>query len=260
MNESPERDRIKSLAAGFVVDDLTPEEAEEFQQLLTNNPELVKEVDDLQEVLRQVLDGFTEVEAPPNLLPAILAKAEGSPSQPVAVKRSGMQWGRIAGSFAALFVVILSFDYLRLRQNLGVLTADNQQLRQELSQSQAINTLLQESGTRLFTFKGIDTTNAASGSIMMNPDREKAVMVVRNLPAPPPGYVYLLWTVIDNRKLPCGEVKPYSWGDFTSQLPFTPQMYAEFYHPQFRGLIVTLEKDPNSPRPTGPIVMKSSQI
>ncbi|NJK50679.1 anti-sigma factor [Candidatus Gracilibacteria bacterium] len=159
-----------------------------------------------------------------------------------------------------MFVAVLGFDYYRLRQNLGFLTADNQRLRQELSQSQAVNTLLQESGTRLFTFRGVNATNAASGSIMMNPEREKAVMVVRNLPAPPPGYVYLLWTVIDSRKLPCGEVKPYSWGDFTSQLPFTAQMYAEFYHPQFRGLIVTLEKDPNSSRPTGPIVMKSSQI
>ncbi|NJM86190.1 MAG: anti-sigma factor [Hydrococcus sp. RU_2_2] len=260
MNESPERDRLKSLAAGFVVDDLTPEEAEEFRQLLANHPELVKEVDDLQEVLRQVLDGFTEVEAPPNLLPAILAKAESNLNQPIAVKRSGVRWGRIAGSCAALFVAVLGFDYYRLRQNLGFLTADNQRLRQELSQSQAVNTLLQESGTRLFTFRGVNATNAASGSIMMNPEREKAVMVVRNLPAPPPGYVYLLWTVIDSRKLPCGEVKPYSWGDFTSQLPFTAQMYAEFYHPQFRGLIVTLEKDPNSSRPTGPIVMKSSQI
>ena len=260
MNESPECDRIKSLAAGFVVDDLTPEEAEEFRQLLANNPELVKEVDDLQEVLRQVLDGFTEVEAPPNLLPDILAKAESSSDRPAAVKRSRMRWGRIAGSLAALFVAVLGFDYYRLRENLGVITSDNQRLRQELSKSQAINTLLQESETRLFTFVGVNATNAASGSIMMNPDREKAVMVVRNLPAPPPGYVYLLWTVIDSRKLPCGEVKPYSWGDFTSQLPFTSQMYAEFYHPQFRGLIVTLEKDPNSSRPTGPIVMKSSQI
>lgn len=259
MNESPDLERIKSLAAGFVLDDLTPEEAEEFQQLLTNNLELVKEVDDLQEVLRQVLDGFTQVEAPPNLLPAIIAKAEGSIYY-TTVKRSRMQWGRIAGSLAALFVVVLGFDYYRLRQNLGVLTANNQHLRQELRQAQAVNTLLQESGTRLFTFKGVNTTNAASGSIMMNPDRQKAVMVVRNLPAPPPGQVYLLWTVIDSRKLPCGEVKPYSWGDFTSQLPFTSQMYAEFYHPQFRGLIVTLEKDPNSSRPTGPIVMKSSQI
>ncbi len=64
MNKSFEPEHIKNLTAGFVVDDLTPEETEEFRLLLDEHPELIAEVDDLQEVLRQVLDGFTEVEAP----------------------------------------------------------------------------------------------------------------------------------------------------------------------------------------------------
>ncbi len=64
MNKFFDSEHIKNLAAGFVMDDLTPEEAKEFQLLLDEYPELITEVDDLQEVLRQVLDGFTEVEAP----------------------------------------------------------------------------------------------------------------------------------------------------------------------------------------------------
>jgi hypothetical protein len=268
MNKSFDPEHIKNLAAGFVVDDLTPEEAQEFQLLLDEHPELIAEVDDLQEVLRQVLDGFTEIEAPAHLLPKILEQAESSTRQATEVKRNSVrvamrsprQWTKIAGSIAALFVVILGVDNYRLRQNMGIVTADNQRLRQDFAQAQVVKTMLQNNETRLFTFKGVNSADVASGSIVINAEQQKAVMVFRNLPAPPPGHVYLLWTVVASEKLPCGEVKPYSWGNAAYELPFTNQMYKEFAHPKFSGLIVTLEADANVSRPTGTIVMQSSKI
>ncbi len=260
MNESLDLERIKNLAAGFVVDDLVPEEAEEFHQLLAQHPELAQEIDDLQEVLRQVLDGFTEVAASPHLLPAILEAAESLVRQPTGVKQLPLPWRRIAGSIAALFVVALGVDNYRLRQNLGVFAADNQRLRQEFAQAQVVKALLQEPKTRLFTFKAVGLTDAASGSIVMNPEQRKAVMVVQNLPAPPLGHVYVLWAVVASEKLPCGEIKPYTWGNASYKLPFTPEMYRDFYHPKFSGLVVTLETNSRVSRPTGPVMMKSSQI
>ncbi|MBE9038073.1 anti-sigma factor [aff. Roholtiella sp. LEGE 12411] len=260
MNKSFDPEHIKNLAAGFVVDDLTPEEAQEFRLLLDEHPELIAEIDDLQEVLRQVLDGFTEVEAPAHLLPKILEQAENSTTQAPVVKRSPLRWRRIAGSIAALFVVVLGVDYYRLRQNLNIVTAENQRLQQDFAQAQAVKSLLQNSQTRMFPFKSVKSTNNSSGSIVIDPEQQKAVMVFQNLPAPPPGYIYFLWTIVNSEKLPCGEVKPYSWGTASFELPFTNQMYKEFYHPQFSGLIVTLETDTNVSRPTGTVVMQSSQI
>ena len=268
MNKSFDSEYMKNLAAGFVVDDLTPEEAAEFRLLLDQHPELVDEVEDLQEVLQQVLDGFTEVEAPAHLLPTILAQAESSTRQtnvvegnfPRVATPQPRRWIKIAGSIAALFVVVLGVDNYRLRQNLGVVTADNQRLRQDFTQAQVVKNLLQNSQTRLFTFQGVKSTDNSSGSVIINPEQQKAVMVFQNLSAPPPGYFYFLWTVVANEKLPCGEVKPYAWGTASHELPFTPQMYSEFYHPQFSGLVVTLETDPNVSRPTGTVVMQSSQI
>ncbi|MDB9372048.1 anti-sigma factor [Nodularia sphaerocarpa] len=276
MNKSFDPEHIKNLAAGFVVDDLTPEETEEFRLLLDQHPELVAEVDDLQEVLRQVLDGFTEVEAPAHLLPKIIEQAEGSTRQSTVVERhlsgvatrnstgvatrSPRRWIKIAGSIAALFVVVLGVDNYRLRQNLGIVTADNQRLRQDFTQAQMVKSLLQNSQTRLFTFQGVNSTENSSGSVIINPEKEKAVMVFQNLPAPPPGYFYFLWTVVAKEKLPCGKVKPSYWGTASHELAFTPQMYKEFYHPEFSGLVITLETDPNVSRPTGTVVMQSSQI
>jgi hypothetical protein len=260
MNKSFDPEHIKNLAAGFVVNDLTPEEAQEFRLLLDEHPELIAEVDDLQEVMRQVLDGFTEVEAPAHLLPKILQQAENSTTQATVVKQMPLRLRRIAGSIAALFVVLLGVDYYRLRQNLSIVTAENQRLHKDFAQAQAVKSLLQNSQTRLFTFESVSSTSNSSGSIVINPEQQKAVMVFQNLPAPPPGHVYFLWTIVKNEKLPCGEVKPYSWGNASLELPFTPQMYQEFSHPQFSGLIVTLETNPNVSRPTGTVVMQSSQI
>ncbi|MBD2346969.1 anti-sigma factor [Anabaena subtropica] len=268
MSKSFDSEHIKNLAAGFVVDDLTPEEAKEFQMLLDEHPELIAEVDDLQEVLRQVLDGFTEVEAPAHLLPKILEQVENSTTQAPVIQGNyprvptltPWRWTKIAGSIAALFMVVLGVDNYRLRQNLSVVTAENRRLSQDFAQAQVVKTMLQNDETRLFTFKGVNSKDSSSGSIVINPEQQKAVMVFRNLPAPPPGHVYFLWTIVASEKLPCGEVKPYSWGSASFELPFTPQMYQEFSHPQFSGLIVTLETNPNVSRPTGTIVMQSSHI
>ncbi|MBW4478502.1 MAG: anti-sigma factor [Tolypothrix brevis GSE-NOS-MK-07-07A] len=277
MNKSFDSEYIKNLAAGFVVDDLSPEEAEEFRLLLDQHPELIAEVEDLQEVLRQVVDGFITVEPPADLLGKILSQAELITTQQsnindiliqqqnnLLIPKKSQKWTKIAGSIAALFVIILGVDNYRLRQNLGFVTADNQKLRQDFAQAQAVKNMLQNSQTRLYTFAAASSTNKitdnASGSIVINPQKQKAVMVFQNLPAPPPGQVYLLWTIIADKKLPCGQVKPYSWGTASYDLPFTEQMYKEFSHPQFSGLVVTLETDAKVSRPTGKVVMQSSHI
>ncbi len=277
MTKSFDSEHIENLVAGFVVDDLLPEETQEFQRLLDENPELITEVEDLQEVLRQVVDGFVEVEAPAHLLPQILAAAENEQVQEVhqlqpsnvssemltkeiLPKRSLWGWKTITGGIAALLLVLLGIDNYRLRQNVGFLTAENDSLRRDFTQARVVKTMLERDNTRLITFRGVNSKSAASGSIMINPEQEKAVMVFQNLPAPPPNHVYLLWTVVDSEKFPCGKVKPYKWGNAAYELPFTNQMYQEFSHPDFSGLIVTLEKDENVPSPTGAVVLESSQI
>jgi anti-sigma-K factor RskA len=266
MNKSCDPEHIQNLAAGFVVNDLTPKEEEEFRLLLDGHPELITEVEDLQEVLRQVIDGFTEVKAPAYLLPKILEQVEDLSKPTTVIKGYSkvatplLQWRRIAGGIAALIVIVLGVDNYRLRQNLGNSIADNQRLRQDFAQAKLVKTMLQNNETRLITFKGVNSKEKSSGSIVINPEQQKAVMVFQNLPAPPPGYIYFLWTVVAREKLPCGEVKPYTWGNAAYELPFTDQMYREFYHPEFSGLVVTLELDGNVSSPSGTVVMQSSDI
>ncbi len=147
-----------------------------------------------------------------------------------------------------------------MRENLGTAIADNRRLMQDVDRTQAVKNLSRNYQPRLFTFRSVNSKNRSSGSIIIDPECQKAMLLFNNLPAPPPGRVYLLWTVIADRTLPCGQVKPRVWGNDAYELPFSDDMYKEFYHPQFSGLIVTLETDRNATRPTGTVVMQSSQI
>jgi anti-sigma-K factor RskA len=188
MNKSFDSEYIKNLAAGFVVDDLSPEEAEGFRLLLDERPELIAEIEDLQEVLRQVVDGFIEVEPPADLLGKIISQTEVITTQKtnindipiqqqnnLLIPKKSQRWTKIAGSIAALFVIILGVDNYRLRQSLGVVTADNQKLRQDFAQAQSVKNMLQNSQTRLYTFEAVRSTNNitdnASGSIVINPQK-----------------------------------------------------------------------------------------
>jgi hypothetical protein len=266
MNNSFNIEHFKILAAGFVVDNLNPEENAEFHLLLNQHPELISEVEDLQGVLKELVDGFIEVEPPANLLSKIMIEAELKPvgeieqNQTPAIVNKSPQWIKFVGAFAALLIVTLLMDNYQLRNNLAVVNDQHQKLTQDLEKIQEIKSLLQSPKTRLVTLESMNNKHPNYGSIIINPQKQKAVIMFENLAAPPPGKVYLLWTIIANEKLPCGEVKPYSWGKITHNLPFTDQMYQEFSHPQFSGLIITLERDPQVSRPTGAIVMQSNKI
>jgi anti-sigma-K factor RskA len=268
MNESDKLERIKTLAAGFVIDNLDPDEEKELRQLLAKNPELVGEIDDLQQVLTLVLDEFTDVEVPSHLQTKIIEQAEAEFNrQPQVISQPRgrgfkLSWQTYTAAIAAVFVVLLGMDNYRLRYHMGILSAENNRLNQEFKQVQTVNSLLRESQTKLVTFQGKPEMEMAnvSGSMLVNKKEQKALMILKDLPAPPEGKHYLLWAMVADDKLPCGEVKPDSWGNSLSELPFTSEMDRDFFNPQFTGLYVTLEDDANTSKPTGPIVMQSSQI
>jgi len=230
--------RLEELAAGYVVGNLDLEEAEEFRQLLQENPELVAQVNLLEDVLGDVLYTLTEVEPPPHLGSAILEAANIPVNRTPRVKRSPLAWGKIVGSVAALLILIL-----------GVA---NYRLRQELNLAQAVPTMLQNSETRLFSLRGTNLADTASGSIVMDIEQQKVAIVIRNLPVPPVGHVYRLWAVVDKEKIPCGQLSASPQGIVLDKLSVPADLYDDV-----SGLIVTLDPSLTTPDPVGPVVMKS---
>jgi anti-sigma-K factor RskA len=111
---------VQQLAAGYVVGELTPDEAVEFQQMLAENPSLAVEVEQLEQVLDEVLYGLNAVEPPPHLRAAILSNVEtenlfASQRRPVSAFLHSLSWRTIIGSVAALLILYLGIDNYHLR-------------------------------------------------------------------------------------------------------------------------------------------------
>jgi anti-sigma-K factor RskA len=238
---------VQQLAAGYIVGELSPDEALEFQQMLAENPSLAVEVEQLQQVLDEVVYGLNAVEPPPHLRAAILnnlldVETENlfASHRPVSIFPSSLSWRKIIGSVAALLILYLGIDNYHLRTELQV--ADN------------LKTLLQQKATRLFPLRGVNVAKTASGSFVLNVEQQTGVIAVQNVPPAPVGSVYRLWAVVEGEKIPCGQLRASTQGKIVEKFA----MPADFYDAGVSEMFVTLETSTDYRYPQGPVIMKSS--
>ncbi len=214
MSNSPSIDEsmdlVEALTAGYVLDDLSPEEAAQFEQLLRQQPELRSNVAFLQEALAAIPYDLPQVAPPPRLrnqiLEAIQAPVpQGAPATTSAEliaqvdRQRRISWGWLVGGVAALVAMgAIGFDNLRLRQSLQMAEQVNAEKTESLAQ------ILQRPNSKLVSLKGSDT---GTGTLLFTPGKwQEVVLSLQNLPPLPPTEVYRLWlTLSDGAVLPCGE-------------------------------------------------------
>lgn len=120
MSKSFPSERIQELAAGYVLGDLSSEEAEEFHQLLAEYPELATEVDSLQEV-REMMAYLPEVAPPAQLRTKVLAATETAEKSKIKkLKISVFRRNNLITGIAALFAIVFSLNNYYLRQQLNI--------------------------------------------------------------------------------------------------------------------------------------------
>lgn len=243
-------ERLEELMAGYVLGNLSPEEAEELRLLLTEHPELATEVHRLQEVLEVMPYALPEVAPPPHLRSTLLEAASAdsiavaSPrasQNPNSVARgrgrlrgSPLVWSSIIGSVAAIVAIALGLD--------------NYRIKQQVVWQKDVITMLQQPDTHLVSLKGMDQASAASGSIVMTPGEPKAVLILQNLPVLPKGQFYQLWAVVNNEKIPWGQFNASEHGKVFVKLSMPSNS-------QITTLVVTVEVSPAPRSPGGPMVM-----
>jgi anti-sigma-K factor RskA len=172
-------EELQLLMAGYVLGDLSPDEAAEFERLLRQDPAIAEDVAQLQKALETSY-------APPELMPspqlraAILAKAEGAQPAPM-ISRIRRLWSWRTGlEFAAAgLIVALGVNNYRLGQAL------------QISQSET-----QRYAALTYVLDATRGESQASATVVVNPNTLEATMTVKNLPPLPPGQVYALWTVV----------------------------------------------------------------
>jgi anti-sigma-K factor RskA len=267
---------LKTLLAGYVLGDLTPAEAAQVNQLLERNPDLLVELQQLQSTLA-VLPLSLPVTSPARQLEtrilqaaqAELATATHAPAKPIMRLRS-WKWSR---AIAAVMIAGLGIETYQLHQKLAATQRENLQLhqqlataqvtldqirknelattRQELSRYQEAVNLLRQPDNRFLTLIGTSPKLQSSGSLIIVPTRELAILVLRDVALLPQGKVYRLWALVDGQKVTCGDFKPNAQGDVFLQLPLE----------KWGGtteVVVTVEPDRALPMPVGEMVIIGS--
>lgn len=242
MSGSLTPEHLEELIAGYVLGDLCSEEAEEFIKLLTENPEVIQEVNRLQEVLGLIPYALPEV-VPPQHLRSAIVEAVQAPVKNSLTRKSAPVWSKIVGSVAAIFALTLGLD--------------NYRLRQDLNNTKDVITVMRQPETHLFSVKGKDKVATASGSILMDFEKDKAVIALQNLPTPPADQAYWLWAVIDNGKtIRCGQFNSGSGGKVLDKISTPSGAYD--HGTEISRLLITLESSQTPRQPSAQIVMVST--
>ena len=272
---------LEELLAGYVLGDLSPEEAEDLQQILLDRPELVAEAQILQEVLaalpytlplgepspqlrQNILDALTINNSLNNGLENSLAKPSNaqvrlgdrvagiSLSSMVVPQRDGGEqpgwkisrlWIKVIGGMAALVALAIAVDNYRLRQQTVA-------MQRQINGQAGLIAMLQQPNTRLVSLKGMDQAVTASGNIVVTPGESQAVLILQNLSPLPDGQAYQLWSIVNNQKIPWEQFRVDQRGTVFAKLSLPDNQVVT-------RLAITIEVSPSPPEPTGPMVMLS---
>jgi anti-sigma factor RsiW len=271
MTQSSLPDNWQELMAGYVLGDLNASEVEEFGQLLTTHPDLMAEVQQLQETLALMPYALPPQPPPVHLRSSILqtAAAELATGQSLAARptppqprRGQLHWLTWGGMVAALLVVVLGVDNYRLRQQLhenqaatSMLQQSTVQLRQQIRQSQAIISALQQSDVQFYRLQGANPSINASARLIVNPDHQQMVLLTEQLPPLSENQIYRLWAIRPQNAAPiyCGQFNSPSQRTNTIEWSIPEKICSS----AVSQVLVTVEAVADPPIPKGSLVLRS---
>jgi hypothetical protein len=129
---------------------------------------------------------------------------------------------------------------------------ENQRLRQELLQSEAVVASFSQPNNRLYTLAGTENQPQASGRLVVDPADETALIVTEDLPPLAADQVYRLWAIADQDPLFCGQFNPDAVQSTNQwQLPDVACGAAEVQ------MLITAESADAPPVPVGTLVLQS---
>lgn len=188
---------LQLLIAGYVLCDLSAEEADILEQLMADDPAIAAEVAKMQQVL-EITYAPPEVAPPSHLRSTILAAhqtADPTPASspltiaPPQLAQPSMErphltvlprWVKGLGAIAAAAIVGLSLSNYLLWRSL-------QAAQRPMPAAEALTVSLQPT----------EAASDASVQVTIDPASLEGRLQVENLPPLPPGQVYVLWTVLE---------------------------------------------------------------
>lgn len=234
------------LAAGYVLDELSAEETQEFEQCLKDNPALIEEVKALQITLGLIPQELTQISPPPGLRDRILTAY--SDRESTQQQHHRFPWTQIVAGISVLLALLFAFDNWRLRNALSI-------AQQKQSESESVASIMQRPKSRLVALKG-EGNNSATGTILFTPGKwEEVIVSLADLPPLPPEQIYRMWLNLANgQTIPCGEFKTNDRGTVFIKLS-TPQSPPKGV--KAKGVFVTVDRVAAPLKPSSQPIMSA---
>ncbi len=245
-------DKIRELAAGYVLDELDFEELETFEQMMLVDAAVRQEVRELQIALGGLSLDVPPMEPPAHLRAKTLAALGVIDEQvdelvELVAPRKKTDWSKIMAIFALGTVVALLWDNFRLRQDLSFAQQQT---------TERVASLLQRSSSKLVSLTS-QTNDSVGGTLVFTPGKWQEVLLsVQNLPPLPVDQVYRLWLNLNSQQtIYCGEFQTDQNGRISRSIqpPQVPPAGTKA-----TGMFITVEKKNGSIAPTGARVISGT--
>lgn len=161
--------------------------------------------------------------------------------------RPQIRWsvGRLALGLA--LVMLLALNILAFQQ-MRQIQSQQANLVEQMDDAQVVLAMLSYPEVERLSVEG----ESLSGSFLLDPGRNIAVLIVWNMPQPPDGKTYQVW-LIDSQgeRSGAGVFNPKEDQAYTTQIIFSRQGFSDYV-----GIGVTVEPQGGSDQPTGDAVLK----
>lgn len=239
MTKNPEFENIEELLAGYVLGNLDRQELTWLNERLKSDPELKERIAQLETTLNLMPYGLAEDIPPSDLRSRILTQA--SAKHPVKYKLERWLW--VVGTITTISTIWLGFNSYNLRQKLALQEIQIQQ-RQELI------TLLRQPNNRLVSLKGFEDL-AISGSLVIAPEKNKAILALQNLQPLSGEKVYRLWAISSEKTTGCVNFTPDEKG--LVHLEFSDRALVDA-----DSVLITIEPEADTLQPQGSEILTGS--
>ncbi|MBE9012408.1 anti-sigma factor [Pseudanabaenaceae cyanobacterium LEGE 13415] len=252
------------LAAGYILDDLSPEEVDRLDQALAESSTIAQEITSFQEAFALLPYDTPMVEPSPRLKQKILSAAIQSAAKPPnVVPLASRNWKRwvpaISTGIAAVAVAALgqlaqqSQQTIALQRQLEATNTEIAQLRSELQTNRETIARLSQPDTQVYSLVSA-TSNRATARVLANKSDRTVTLVAQDLPKLSNNQIYRLWAVSASSSAPtyCGQFRQ----DDTGKAQWVAPNAICTKTPS--RLLITLDAPSDPITSAGPLVMKSS--
>ena len=266
------------LVAGYILNDLSPEEEAQLNQALTQSPALHQEIAAFNEAFSLIPYDRPRQTPSATLKAKILSAAtqptpqptpQTPPSNVIPIGSRNRTWKRwipaISTSIAAIALATVGLNQIQLsqqsqqtialQQKLDATNTELKRLRNELQTSQRTIAQSTKSGTQTYALTSATANPSANptAKIFVKPGDRTVTIVAQDLPKLQTDRIYRLWAIANPKATPmyCGEFRQNDSGTAQWLAPNA----ACTQNPS--KLLITLDAPTDPTTSAGPLVMRS---